>query len=235
MQMQHKNLLFLAILACLVSCSGGSPATPGGNDSLPDSVAGKRLSLETELDFEAEAESYETSDRENWQKPEALIARLGDLSDKVVADIGAGTGYFAFRIAEKAQKVIAIDIEKKFLDYINKKQKKNKSQGIANIETRLTKPEDPALGVGEASVVITVNTYHLIENRLAYFQKVRQALPEGGRLVVVDYKKEKLPVGPAEEEKLAPEVVVKELSAAGFSNISIDLKTLPYQYFIIAE
>lgn len=234
--MNHRLGILLFLCGLLAACGGGTAPERGGSDSTGDTaVPPRRVELDPEPDFESIAESYENPDRENWQKPDVLIARLGNLGETVVADIGAGTGYFTFRLSEKAKKVIAIDIDSRFLDYIDKKQKRARSQGISNIETRLTGPDDPALGKGEATIVLTVNTYHLIENRAQYFSKVKQALAAGGKLVVVDYKKEKIPVGPGDELKLAPEEVVKELREAGFTELNIDLKTLPYQYIVFAE
>ena len=76
---------------------------------------------------------------------------------QVVADIGAGTGDFAFPLAKKAANVIAIDIDQRFLDYIEQKKKAEKIG--ANIETRLTAPDSPGLKPGEADVVLIVDTF----------------------------------------------------------------------------
>ena len=82
-------------------------------------------------------------------------------SGKTVADIGAGTGYFSFPISKQAAKVIAIDIDQRFLDYIAQKKQTQKIGG--NIETRLTKPDSSGLKPGEADMVLIVDTYHHIE------------------------------------------------------------------------
>lgn len=175
------------------------------------------------------------SDRENWQKPHIVISRLGDLSDKVVADIGAGTGYFSMRLARKAQKVIAVDINQGSLDYINRRLSRTRASEMLNIETRLTEPDEPSLSVGEADLVLLVNTYSFIENRVDYFAKVREGLSPAGRLVVVDFKAEPMPVGPPVEEKLSLSLVKMELDSAGFDVVTIDSASLDYQFIFTAQ
>ena len=184
-----------------------------------------------QVGFDTLVKHFEDPSRDEWQQPDWVIAQLGDLSDKVVADIGAGTGYFAFRIAQKAKKVIAIDIDERFLNYI--KQKNDSLQ--LPVETRLVTTDDPKLKPGETDIVIIVDTYHHIENRPVYFANVRKKLKPGGSLVVVDFKKEEMPVGPPINMKLEPQTVVKELRQAGFETFHVNDEHLKYQYLIIAQ
>ena len=163
-----------------------------------------------------------------------VITRLGDLSDKVVADIGAGTGYFTMRLARKARKVIAVDIEQQFLDYINRRLERTPSSENLQVETRLTQPDDPSLNGGEADLVLLVNTYSFISDRVDYFSKVFSGLAEDGRLVVVDFRKEPLPVGPPTEDKLHWDQVFLELDSAGFKNLEVDTTGLDFQYTVTA-
>lgn len=176
--------------------------------------------------------TMDNADRENWQKPQIVISRLGDLSDKVVADIGAGTGYFTMPLARKAQKVIAVEIEQQYLDYINRRLSRTPDKEGLNVETRLTAPNDPALKAGEADLVLVVNTYAFIESRVDYFQRVHKGTAAGGKVVVVDFKKEPLPVGPPMEEKVEPGLVIGELEAAGFEHVGTDVTSLDYQYIV---
>jgi ubiquinone/menaquinone biosynthesis C-methylase UbiE len=184
-------------------------------------------------DFDQLVAHFEDPNRAGWQKPAAVIASLGPLRGKTVADIGTGTGYFAFPISAKAAKVIAIDIDKRFLDYI---ERKKRTLGIgAKIETRLTAPDSPGLKTGEADVVIIVDTLHHIENRVEYLKKLRNDLRKGGVVVIVDYKKQKTPPGPPVHLRLAKNEVESELKAAGFAVISTQTDLLPYQYVIKAR
>jgi 2-polyprenyl-3-methyl-5-hydroxy-6-metoxy-1,4-benzoquinol methylase len=186
-----------------------------------------------QTDFDTLVARFEESSRAEWQKPDQVIASLGSLDGKTVADIGTGSGYFAFPIAKKAAKVIAIDIDQRFLDYIEHKKQTQKIG--ANIEARLTVPDSAGLKPLEADVVLIVNTFHHIENRVEYLRKLRDGLRKGGMLVIVDFKKEKTEVGPPLEFRFSEDQVQSELKAAGYTVVSTDKETLPYQYLIKAQ
>lgn len=228
-------LLTLLILQLLPSCeesNGGK--MPPTIQFKPDTFLVETDSLPDE-NFDFIHSTPDNSDRENWQKPRLVISKLGDLSEKVVADIGAGTGYFTFKIAEKARKVVAVDIDDRFLRFIEQKSKKAVNSGLLNIETRLTKAEDPNLKSEEVDIVIMVNTYIYIENRIEYFAKVKSGLKENGMLVVVDFKKEDMQIGPPTEERLAPQSVINELGEVGFESFETDANSLEFQYIIFAR
>jgi 2-polyprenyl-3-methyl-5-hydroxy-6-metoxy-1,4-benzoquinol methylase len=222
-----KQLLSIAPVA-LLACTS-LQAEPRA--TAPESAANRFMH---QADFDTLVARFEDPSRAEWQKPEAVIENLGPLERKTVADIGAGTGYFAFPIAKKATNVIAIDIDQRFLDYIEHKKQKQKIG--ANIETRLTAPDSPGLKTSEADVVLMVDTYHHIENRIAYLKKLKNTIRKGGVLVIVDFKKETPPPpGPPAELRLAQEHVELELKSAGFTTISADRDLLPYQYVIKAQ
>ena len=90
------------------------------------------------------------------------------------------------------------------------------------------------LSQGEVDLAVTVNTYHHIENREAYFSAVRSALRDGGRLVVVDFRAGDLPVGPPASMKIEAGKIEAELRAAGFGRIRVDRASLPYQFVLTA-
>jgi ubiquinone/menaquinone biosynthesis C-methylase UbiE len=186
-----------------------------------------------QADFEKLVARFEDPARAAWQKPEKTIASLGPLDGKTVADIGTGTGYFAFPIARKAAKVIAIDIDQRFLDYIEQKKQRQKVGG--NIKTRLTAPDSPGLKTREADMVIIVDTYHHIDERVEYLKKLKKCLRKDGVLVIIDFKKVETSPGPPVELRLAEEQVESELKSAGFTLVSEDRNMLPYQYVIRAR
>jgi ubiquinone/menaquinone biosynthesis C-methylase UbiE len=221
-----KQLFSISAMALLASaCLSAQPAaTP------PHSAANKFMHGS---DFHQLVARFEDPLRAQWQKPGEVIASLGPLDGKTVADIGAGTGYFAFPLAKKAAKVIAIDIDQRFLDYIEQKKRAEKTGG--NIETRLTAPDAPGLKPGEADVVLIVDTLHHIENRTHYLKKLKAVLGQVGLLVIVDFKKQNPPPGPPIELRLAPEQVESELKSAGFALVSTNRDLLPYQYIIKAR
>ena len=219
--------LFSIITTTLIACLSGPP---GAAAAEPESAANQYMH---QADFEKLAARFEDPARAEWQKPEKVIASLGSLQGKTVADIGAGTGYFAFPIAKQAVKVIAIDIDQRFLNHIAQKKQKQKAGG--NIETRLTKPDSPGLKPREADLVLIVDTYHHIEDRIEYLKRLKKCLPQDGMLVIIDFKKMKTPPGPSLELRVAEEQVESELKSAGFILVAADKEMLPYQYIIRAR
>ncbi|MCP5109759.1 MAG: class I SAM-dependent methyltransferase [bacterium] len=169
-------------------------------------------------------EHLENPKRDAWQQPERVVEALNLKSDEVVADIGAGTGYFSRRIAGQAAKVYAVDIEAELLDKIDK-------AGVASVETVLAAPDDPRLAPGSVDTIFICNVLHHIHNRPAYYAKLSQALKPGGRIVILEFFKRDLPVGPPVSMKLSEQAVEEELRAAGFRKAaSHDL--LVHQYML---
>jgi SAM-dependent methyltransferase len=181
----------------------------------------------------------ENKDRDVWQKPNIVIDLLGDLSEKTVADIGAGTGYFTFRFALKAKKVIAIDIESRFLDIINTFKTNNNlpSEVQQRIETRLAKPTDPLLQAEEADLIVIINTIGEIHPRKAYLKTLLPGLKKGGQLVIVDYKMKNLPLedAPPKTDRVPLNVIEKELEESGYVGVISNDTSLDYQYIVFAS
>lgn len=171
------------------------------------------------------AKVLESADRDEWQKPREVIERLKLRADEVVADIGAGSGYFTRRFAHHAGSVLAVDIDAKLLEMITK-------AGAKNVKTVLAAEDDPKLPAGGVDTVFICDVLHHIEGRPAYYAKLKRALKAGGRVVIVDFYKRELPVGPGVAMKIDEKDVVKEFEAAGFrKTASFDF--LPYQYFLV--
>jgi predicted methyltransferase len=180
-------------------------------------------------DAERWAEVFDDPSRDEWQRPEALIAALSLPVGGTVADIGAGTGYFSAHLsgAVGAQgRVIAVDIEESLIAHMTKRAG---AEGTANVTPRLGRADDPGLSPGEADVILLVDTYHHIDSRIDYFTRLRGAVVPGGRLVVVDFKPGDIPVGPPESHRIPQATVVTELTAAGWREGG-SLDVLPYQF-----
>lgn len=169
-----------------------------------------------------------------WQNPALVIDKLGDLSGKIVADIGSGTGYFTYPISRVADKVLAIDIEQRYLDYIEDRKLELPIEQADVIETRLTVEDEPNLHTDEVDAILIVNVYYYLNDRPAYMKIVNNALRENGTMVLVDFKPGDLPVGPS-ANKVPPEEVIDILKSAGFSEINLDVESLQYQYIITAK
>lgn len=170
-----------------------------------------------------------------WQKPDAVIGKLGDLSQKTVADIGAGTGYFSFRLALISKKVIAVDIDSSALQTIQSFIPKLPLPYRNRLETRLALPDNPNLAPGEADVVVIINTVAYIPALANYLKTLKKGLKKGGILMIVDYKMKKLFIpAPPKSERIYLDVVEDMLEEAGYSSIQSDDTTLDYQYIIKA-
>ena len=216
-----KELLHIALIIFLVSAckTQTEKAAVEDDESSVDSV--KEGGMEKEeyfsLDnFQSLVNTYEDPDRSQWQNPELILQKMGDLENVVVADIGAGTGYFTFRMASQGARVIAIDVDQRFLEYIEERHAEldNIISGD-RITTRLAKENDPLLANGEIDIALIVNTYHFMQQRVDYLNKLRPGLKPGGKIIIVDYKIGDMPVGPPENIKVPLSNVKRELEAAG--------------------
>lgn len=176
---------------------------------------------------------FESPERDAYQKPEKVLEYLGNIKGKKIMDIGAGTGYFSVKLAQKGAFVIAADVNEQFQEYLKKRIQDEK---IKNVELRKIPYDSPNLSNQEVDMVFLVNTYHHIENRVEYFAKVKTGLKKEGSLVIIDFLKVKeIPVGPPIEHKLSIDEVITELKKAGYTTFEINVDKLPYQYIIRAK
>ena len=130
---------------------------------------------------------YERGDRDEWQHPERVIQSLAIQPGQYVADIGAGGGYFTFRLADALGpegKLYAADVDSGMIDYL---ETRAAEEGYANVVAVLGEYDDPLLP-GAVNLIFTCNTYHHIEDRVAYFTRAKRYLRPGGRVAIVEYK-----------------------------------------------
>jgi SAM-dependent methyltransferase len=238
-----KYLMRFFVLVLLLA--GASSCTDTPKEQEPSLIAREmqppeEALLETqpptdEGNFESMVSDYERKDRVIWQKPELVISLLGDLDGRTVADIGAGTGYFTFRIVPVAQKVIGVDIDPRFIAFMDSVKVRLPQEYRNRFESRLAKPDDPLLQPEEADAIMIVNTYGYLDNRPAYLKKLWAGMKPDGHLLIIDFKKNNLPVGPSEAYKVSHAQVKNELEQSGFQVFSIDRTSLDYQYIIQAR
>ena len=170
--------------------------------------------------------------RAAWQKPEALVQALELRPGMTVVDLGAGTGYFS-RLLSMAigpsGTVLAVDPEPNMVVQLRERAEREKTDNVVPI---LASPDNPRIPAASADLILIVDTYHHIDDRLAYLRRLRRCLRPEGRVAIVDWQKRDLPVGPPPDHKLAREQVVEEMVSAGWA-LAAEPDVLPYQYFLI--
>ncbi|HET6205142.1 MAG TPA: methyltransferase domain-containing protein [Planctomycetota bacterium] len=185
----------------------------------------------------ADVEGYirvlEDPKRDAYQKPDEVVAALRLPPDATVADLGCGPGYFTARLARAVPRgiVYAVDVEPAQLDRLNEKSRK---EGLENVVPVLATADDPRLPPGRIDLLFVCDTYHHFDDRPRYLQKLRRCLKEDGRLVVIDFFKRKLPVGPPPEHKMEREEELAEVEAAGFRLVE-EPTFLDFHYFLVFE
>jgi SAM-dependent methyltransferase len=180
-------------------------------------------------DAEKWAHVFDDPERDEWQKPHQVIQALKLPPDAVVADVGAGTGYFSARLATMLPKgrVYAVDVEPDMVKYLGERAKR---EGRKNMQAVQGAPGDARLPE-KADLILFVDVHHHIERREQYFRKLRASLKPGGRVAIIDFRLDS-PEGPPKAARVAPEKVKAELKAAGYS-LAEEHGFLPNQYFLI--
>jgi ubiquinone/menaquinone biosynthesis C-methylase UbiE len=170
--------------------------------------------------------------RDAWQRPDAVVAALGLRPGDAVADLGAGTGYFMERLARAvgpSGTVYAVETEPKLLVYLRDRAAR---AGLGQVVPVLASPDRPRLPPRSLDVLLVVDTYHHIDGRVAYFHTAAGCLRPAGRVVVVDWRKRDLPVGPPAHHKLPRQQVEDEMRRAGY-RLAAAPDLLPYQYVLV--
>jgi ubiquinone/menaquinone biosynthesis C-methylase UbiE len=175
---------------------------------------------------------FDDPTRDAWQKPDAVVAALGLRPGMVVADLGAGTGYFERRLAAAVGAegtVFAVDVEPGMVEHLRARAERERTDNVVPV---LASAANPRLPVGGVDLILIVDTFHHLDDRLRYLRSLRRALRPGGRVAIVDWRKRPEPVGPPPEHKLAERQVVAEMEASGYALVQAP-DVLPYQYFLI--
>lgn len=175
------------------------------------------------------AKVFDDPERDKWQKPHEVIGALKLPADASVADIGAGTGYFAVRFAHMLPKghVYAVDLEPEMVKYLDERAKKEK---LANLSAVQATPQDARIP-SPVDVIILVDVYHHVDKRADYFKKLRSSLKPGGRVAIIDFRLD-APNGPPKSSRVAPDRVKSEMRNAGYT-LDGEHAFLPNQYFLI--
>ena len=174
----------------------------------------------------------ERPEREAEEAPSIAIRALQLKKGQVVADIGAGSGYYTMRMADAVGpegKVYATDIQTGMLDIVRRRVA---AARLTNVETVLSAPDDPKLPADSLDLAIMVDVYHELSAPQEFIRRLRPALKRTGRLVLLEFRKEdpRVPIRP--EHKMSIAEVKAELEPEGFK-LSTVLNDLPWQHIIV--
>jgi ubiquinone/menaquinone biosynthesis C-methylase UbiE len=171
-------------------------------------------------------------ERESEENPDAALDAIAIRKGSTVADIGAGAGYFTWRIAERVGPegtVYGEDIQPGMIELL----KKNiAARGLHNVKPVLGKSDDPRLPSGSIDLLLLVDVYHEFSQPQKMLQRIRESLKPDGRLVLLEYRQEdpKVPIRP--EHKMSVQQVRAEIEPEGY-RFETSLETLPRQHILI--
>jgi protein-L-isoaspartate O-methyltransferase len=176
----------------------------------------------------------ERPEREKEEQPTRLMKALKVKAGEAVADIGAGTGYFSFRLSQRVGpkgKVYAVDIQPEMLDIMRKRMKE---RGVKNIELILGKEADPRLPEAAIDLILLVDVYHEFSYPFEMTEAMVKSLKPGGRLVFVEYRLEDPRVPIKLVHKMTQKQVIKEMKPHPLRWVRTD-EVLPWQHIIVFE
>lgn len=191
-----------------------APATPAP-ERAPGAHAPHNRDAKGEQDVARYIERLESAERERDLKVDVVLARMELPSDAVIGDLGCGPGIFALAFANACPEgiVYASDIEPAQLDRVRTKADE---RGLRNVIPVLASAHDPHFPLAQLDYVFIADTYHHLEDRVAYMRRLKDVLKPGGKIVLLEYKPGTLPVGPPADHKLPAGVMNQELEQAGY-------------------
>ncbi len=169
--------------------------------------------------------------RDAYQKPHEVLTALAIEPGEVIADIGAGSGYFTFRLAHHVGdkgKVYAVDISPDMIRHLNRRIRELKAMNVTAI---LADADDPLLADASIDRFFFSDSWHHIENQSKYLSLIKKMLKPGGEIIMIDFHKKELPVGPPMQMKIAREDLIRQMGSNGFRHTK-EHTFLPYQYFL---
>jgi FkbM family methyltransferase len=184
-----------------------------------------------------EVEKYiaflERPDRAQWQKPDEVVKALGLKGSEMVVDLGAGSGYFTFRLAKALPngKVIPIDAQPEMIRHIHRKAM---TEGFTNVQAQVAKSDDPGLPDG-ADLVFVCDVLLHVKKKPEWLKAIHAQMRSGARIVFIDFKEGNLPEGPPEAIKVPKSKIIQLCKEAGFTLKEDRSGLLPYQEFLVFE
>ena len=173
---------------------------------------------------------FDAPGRDEWQKPDQVIDSLNLPDDATVVEIGAGTGYFTIRLAKylKKGKVIVLESAPKMAAYL---EDRAAQLSLTNVDILVYKTGSQISLPEKVDLIMCVDSYHHITDRVAYFSHLQQQLTYDGKLVIIDRPVDS-PVAPPHGHQTPPELVVKEMKQAGLGLTQRLDFLLPHQFYL---
>ena len=236
--MRHAKSLFcssLLLVSLLIGSLVQAAEHPGYIDAPDRRTTGiGKFYMEREISFvmgHQAADWLNRPGRIEEERPDEVVTNMGLDSDHVVADIGAGSGYFSFRIAKLVPdgNVMAVDIQPEMLQLIEAQKRQD---GVTNIQGVLGAIDDPNLPVNSIDAAIMVDAYHEFSHPFEMIRGVYEALRPGGRIFLLEYRGEDASVPIRPLHKMTEEQVVKEMSVFGLEWTDT-LDFLPWQHMMV--
>jgi SAM-dependent methyltransferase len=217
--MRHKIPFTIGLLAALsvaVAASAGAQAPNRHGRLFPPQDLGL----------------LEGPDRDEWQMPGQIMDALGIAEGSVVGDLGVGGGWFTVRLARRVGPnglVYAEDIQRQMLEATSRRVAR---ENLRNVRTVLGTALDPRFPPNTLDAVLIINTYRELEDPVALLRNVALGLKSQGRIGIVDFKLDGLGPGPEMDERVNPEMIVRDAEAAGLQVLRREA-FLPYQFFLV--
>lgn len=177
--------------------------------------------------------ALEDPERDKYQKPHEVIEALAIKPGDVIADIGSGSGYFTLRMAQHVGEeghVYGVDVNADMVRHLNERIRDG---GVRNASTILARPDDPLLPQAVDRFVV-VDVWHHVDDQAKYLASMKKLLKPGGQVVMIDFHKRDLPVGPPLAMKISREALIAQMEQHGFK-LAREHTFLPYQYFLVFE
>jgi ubiquinone/menaquinone biosynthesis C-methylase UbiE len=213
-------------LAMLIVLSLGSASPQSAADQSVHPVTGRVIASTMGVDG---ADWLDRPEREREEQPQKAIAALHLTPGVNVGEVGAGTGFYALRIAKRIQPggtYYANDLQPAMLTRL---ESKTAAQKVTNIKTIVGTQTDPRLPRGTLDYVLMVDVYHELSHPQMILRNIAAALKPGGKLVLIEFRKEDPKVPIRQEHEMTVKEVEAELSAEGYVLDQL-VETLPWQH-----